>query len=346
MRMHMRARWLLAAVTLTWGATAAAAPPPDADRLKTAAEEFDSGRRAFKIKDFESSAVHFENADRDAPSPEALQSAVRARKEAGHAARAATLAALALSRYPTDKAVTDYARQVLAESEKSLHKLSVTCSPDCALIVDNKVMPFPESANATLYLDPGPHVVAAGWSNNRHKNADVNAIAGGANKLSFTAPPFEKPAPVAAEPVPPPAPMEPPPRESELDNGAEAVKRSGLAPVVFYLGAGATAVLGGITIWSGIDAMNNPGKDAIKLLCAPPNNNTDCPAYQEGLAHERRTNILIAATSVVGVTTVVIGLFLTNWKGDEPAKPDKKDAMLLPMLRVGDGVSIGAVGRF
>jgi len=69
----------------------AMAAPPDADRLKAAAEEFDSGRRAFKNKDFENSAVYFESADRDAPSPEALQSAIRARKEAGHTARASTL---------------------------------------------------------------------------------------------------------------------------------------------------------------------------------------------------------------------------------------------------------------
>jgi hypothetical protein len=131
-----------------------------------------------------------------------------------------------------------------------------------------------------------------------------------------------------------------------VDRGGDKKTGSGIPPIVFYLGAGATVVLGGVTIWSGIDTVNNPGTDAIKELCAPPNNNTDCPAYQEGLDHERRTNILIAATSVVGVTTAVIGLFFTNWRGDEPAKPEKKDAALVPVVRFGDGVSIGAVGRF
>src|SRR3954466_1820166 len=107
MRMRSRAGWLVLAATVSWSLRAVAAPP-DADRLKAAAEEFDSGRRSFKIKDFENAAVHFENADRDAPSPEALQIAIRARKEAGHTARAATLAALALSRYPTDKSFGDF----------------------------------------------------------------------------------------------------------------------------------------------------------------------------------------------------------------------------------------------
>src|SRR5260221_8899713 len=133
MRMRPRVGWLMVAATLSWGVSAFAAAP-EADRLKAAAEEFDSGRRYYKIRDFENAAIHFENADRDAPSPEALQSAVRARKEAGHTARAATLAALALSRYPADKAVGDYARQILSESERLLYRLAVACAPGFAIV--------------------------------------------------------------------------------------------------------------------------------------------------------------------------------------------------------------------
>src|SRR5262245_48354304 len=204
MRMRPCAGWLALAATVSWAMPAAAAPP-DADRLKAAAEEIDSGRRSVKIKDYENAAVHFENADRDAPSPEALQSAIRARKEAGHTARAATLAALALSRYPADKALGDYAKQLLSESERTLYRVAIACSPDCTVIVDNKVMPFPESANAVIYVDPGPHALIAGWSNNRHKNSDVTAVAGGSNRLSFVAPPIEKPTAPAADPGSPPA---------------------------------------------------------------------------------------------------------------------------------------------
>jgi hypothetical protein len=324
----------------------AAAAPPDADRLKAAADEFDSGRRSFKIKDFENAAVHFENADRDAPSPEALQSAIRARKEAGHTARAATLAALALSRYPTDKGLGEYAKQLLSESERLLYRVAIACSPDCTLIVDNKVMPFPESANAVVYLDPGPHALVAGWSNNRHKNSDVTAIAGGSNRLSFVAPPIEKP---TAAPVDPTGSSREPDAAApaaEGDSGQEKPKKSGLPPIVFFVGAGATAVLGGVTIWSGIDTMSNPGTKRVSEECPAGKPITDCPTYQLGLDHERRTNILIAATSVVGVTTAVIGLFFTNWSGDDTPKADKKDAFIVPVVGVSDGVNIGAVGRF
>jgi len=323
------------------------AAPPDAERLKIAAEEFDAGRRAFKLRDFENAAAHFENADRDAPSPEALQSAMRSRKEAGQAARAATLAALALSRYPSEKTLVDYARQVLAESEKSLHRVAVACSPECSLVVDNRVMPFPESATAQVYVDPGPHVVVAGWSNNRHKNADVSAVAGATSKVSFSAPPLEKPPPPPVEPAATLPDPNAPGRETDVDQAQEKKdKKPGLPRMVFFGGVGATAILGGVTVWSGIDALNNPGPDKVKQDCPPPNNNESCATYQEGVRHQRRTNILIVATSVVGLTTAVIGLFFTKW-GDDQAKPsNKKDAFVMPIVGVADGVNLGAVGRF
>jgi len=333
---------------MVWSAHASAAPP-DADRLKAAAEEFDNGRRAYKVKDFENAAAYFESADRDAPSPEALRSAIRARKEAGQVSRAATLAALALARYPADKAIGDYAHQVLTESERQLHRLNVACSPECSLVVDSKVMPFPDSTSAVIYLDPGAHAVSASWSGNRHKSSDVTAVAGTSTKISFAAPSLDKapvvtPDPVGASATTPPEPTAPPPEGG--DQGPEAQKKSGLPPAVFLVGAGVTAVLGGITIWSGIDTTNNPGKEKVQTDCKGFTSIDDCPTYQLGLDHERRTNILIATTSVVGVTTAVIGLFFTSWGSDEPTKPEKKDALLMPVFGLGNGVNIGAVGRF
>ncbi len=342
MRMRVGVGWLVLSATLTWSASAMAVPP-DAERLKIAAEEFDAGRRSYKLRDFENAAAHFENADRDAPSPEALQSAMRARKEAGHAARAATLAALALSRHPSEKTLVDYARQVLAESEKSLHRVGVACSPECTLVVDNRVMPFPESATAQVYVDPGPHVVIAGWSNNRHKNADVTAVAGGASRLSFTAPPIEKPPPPVETAAPAVDPNAANPRETEGDQTQEK-KKAGLPRMVFFAGAGATAILTGVTVWSGIDAVNNPGTERVTRECLP--NDESCSTYQEGVAHQRRTNILIVATSVVGLTTAVIGLFFTKWSDDQTKPSNKKDALVMPIVGVADGVNLGVVGRF
>jgi hypothetical protein len=327
---------------MAWGLSANAAAP-DAERLKTAAEEFDAGRRAFKLKDYENSAVHFENADRDAPSPEALQSAIRGRKEAGQVSRALTLCAWGLVRYPNDKAFSEYAKQLIGESERSLYKLTVNCSPDCTVIVDSKVLPFGETASGVVYLDPGQHQLQAGWSYNRHKNADVNAVAAQAGKLSFEAPPVEKmQAEAAADGETKPAGS-----SGEGDRGVEKEKKGGLPPAVFFAGLGVTAVLGGVTIWSGLDTVKNPGEQRVRDECKPPAYDgvpEECPTYKTGLAHQLRTNILIGATGVVGATTVVLAV-LTKW-GGEPSKAEKKEAFIMPVVGVQDGVSIGAVGRF
>src|SRR5579871_2382299 len=75
---------------------AAPASAEDASRVRTASKEFDAGVTAFRQKDFERAAAHFEAAHAAVPSPTALRQAIRARTEAGQGSQAATLAALAL----------------------------------------------------------------------------------------------------------------------------------------------------------------------------------------------------------------------------------------------------------
>jgi hypothetical protein len=317
---------LLAAATLGRPAVAA----PDAERLKTAADEFDAGRRAYRLRDFENAAIHFENADRDVPSPEALESAIRARKEAGQEAKAATLSAWGLARYPGDKELADYAPKIIAEGEKALYKLTISCSPECALIVDEKVAPFGETVSATLYLDPGAHTLVAGWPNDRRTNSSVEATAGGAGTVSFSAPAAPSTSTTSAPIEAAPGNSNPP----ESDRG----RGSGLPPAVFFVGAGATVILTGITVWSGIDTLNSPGKEAI-ARCLP--RDTTCADYQLGVSHQNRTNLLIGATSVVAAGTAVLGLFFTNWSGGKA-----NEASITPVLTAEHGIRVGAVGRF
>jgi hypothetical protein len=131
---------------------------------------------------------------------------------------------------------------------------------------------------------------------------------------------------------------------------------------VFWVGAGLTAVAGGTTIWSGLDTLSNPGKDRVKNECKT--GDTDCPAYQEGLAHQRRTNVLIGVTAGLGVATAVVGLLATDWSGgaaapnDQPENPDEypvakrskpraeAHARIVPWVVVGNGALVGAEGRF
>src|SRR6185436_2317690 len=104
-------------------------------------EQFDAAVAALKHKDFESAASHFEAADAAVPSAQALRQAIKARQEVGHGSRAATLAALALQRYPSDAATVKVARDAIEKVSPLLAKISVSCASPCVLAVGTRAVP-------------------------------------------------------------------------------------------------------------------------------------------------------------------------------------------------------------
>ncbi len=312
----------LAAVSAPRLATADDAPsPPSAERLRSAASEYDAGRRAFGEKDYEGAATHFENAFHDAANASALRSAIRARKKAGQLARAATLAATAADLYPKDKPTVAVVQEVLKEAQKKLHHVTLHCTPDCGVAADGRAISAHDGPDAVFFLDPGSHEVVVGWSSDRNKTSTIAAVAGGEDALTFEAPPI----PVKVEPVvvaPPP----PPPASGKP-----------LSPFIFYTGAGVTVVLGAVTIWSGVDAENNPGAAAVRRDCVGLG--TSCPEYQQGLSAQLRTNALIGTTVVLAAATGAVGIFFTNWSGKSAEKPPPVQAGAIP-LRGGGAFSL------
>lgn len=273
---------------------------PSADRLKAAAEEFDRGRRAYLAKDYEGAATHFENAYRDAPRAETLRLAIRARREAKQLARAATLAAIARDRYPSDGPTAQLAKEVLDEAGPALQIYDVDCRSECAVAADGRVVSQADGVRHRLFLDPGPHELGVSFKEGGAVTRKVDAKKGAMEALSFEAPP---PPPVGPGPAAPGPSREtpPPPRPSPKP----------LGPVVFFVAAGVTVALGAATVVSGIDAQNNPGVDAVRQACA--GKDESCPEYQDGKAAETRTNVLLGVTLGAAVVTGVIGVFFTEW---------------------------------
>ena len=195
----------------------AALAEPSPQQVKKAAEQFDLGVKSAQAGDLEAAAVHFENADREAPSDATLRAAIRARKDAKQLARAATLAELALVRHPDKPDLKAFAEGVLSAT-KGLHKVVVSCKPACELVVDKRLVHGEASTKVALYLDPGKRVVVAGWGD-RSVAKDVTAAADGSSALSFT-PPEAAPKPAAtSEPVVAPAASAPEPRSTPASAG-------------------------------------------------------------------------------------------------------------------------------
>jgi hypothetical protein len=304
---------------------------PSAERIKSAAAEYDAGRRAFTDGKFEDAAAHFENAYHDAPNAQTLRNAIRARKQAGQLARAASLSVIAFSKYPDDEPTAAIVKETLAEAEPKLFKLSVACSPECGVASDGRVLSLEDAKKFVFFLDPGPHAMVVSWTGDRTKQVDVVAKAGQNQDFTLVAPPM---------PVKPVGPG---------TGGGEATPSTKpLGPALFFVTLGLTAVAGGVTIWSGMDTINNPGADAVRQQCA--GKGETCQAYVDGRASQLRTNVLIGVTSGLGAVTLVVGLFLTQWSTpkQEPAPaPAAAKLTFRPYLDVGaTSTSGGLVGSF
>lgn len=320
---------------------------PTPAQVRTAAEAFDKGREAYKSEDYVEAAEQFERADGNAPSAGALELAVRSRDKAGELDRAATLVSLGLKRYPDDQNLRKLAGELLRRASATLFQLTATCDQPCDLTVGGKLVHGAPDTERLIYLQPGSFTVRAGWSESRSDSRQVQAEAGGKGEVTFTAP-----ADAAAQNMgkEPPEPSPPPiaPGPEQRDTGVSK-KSSGWSPTVFYFGAGLTAVLGGVTVWSGIDTVNNPGRDKVKAECDA--GASDCQSlYDEGHRKQTRTNVLIGVTSAVGVATILVGVLATDWGGK---KSDSAAAakLLKPRVDVApwaslDGGGLQAVGRF
>jgi hypothetical protein len=340
-------RRLALAVALAAGSLAAAPAraddekKPDQAHLAKAAEQFDAGVTAYKQKDYESAAAHFEAADAAVPGPKALRQAIRARVEAGQGARAATLAAQALERYPGDDATTKLARDTVDKYKAILHKVRVRCASPCTLSVGSDRVPGEAAKRWVIYLDPGAASVAATFSGHDggDKAQDVDAKAGAEADLAFepakakpTAPPLVAGTPSKAE-LPP---DDPKPADAKADEPKPEGK--GIHPAFFGVSLAVTTALGATTIWSGVDTLNNPGTAAVMAACQ--GKGPSCPLYQEGLSKQSRTDALLGATVGAAALTGLLAIF-TRWHGAKAPPPAEPTALV-----VDRGAVLGASGAF
>ncbi len=320
----------LATSTLSTFATrvAHADEPPSADRLKSAAEEYDRGRRAFLADDFDGAAVHFENAYRDAPRAETLRLAIRARRKGKQLARAAILAAVAQQRYPDDATTAQLAKETLAEAAPQLNEYVIDCNADCAIAADGRVVSQSDAPKHRIFLDPGSHELGVSFKQGglaKH----VDAKRGGKDALSFEAPPTPPPpSVVAAPPVTTPGVPERP---------SPSTKPFG--PAVFFVGAGITVAAGVGTVLSGIDTRNSPGVDAVRKACA--GKDTSCPEYQDGKSKELRTNVLLGVTIGAAAITAIVGLFFTQWSTASTASSASVKVGVAPAAGGGSAFAAG-----
>ena len=294
----------LAVAPLAWtGPSSAEDPPPSAERIKAAAEEFARGRRAYLAKDFEQAAGHFENAFRDAPSKETLRLAIRARRDAKQPARAATLAALAEEKYGSDAQTAQLVKETLAETSPQLSEYVIQCAAPCTIAADSRVVSQSDALRHRVFLDPGAHELGVSFQQGGSISKRVEATDGSSTSLAFESPPAPRPtsAPTAA-------PVAPAPSTTVTTSSPN---EKPLGPAVFFIATGVTVAAGAATIVSGIATQNDPGPDAVRRGCV--GQGESCALYQRGQDAETRTNVLLGVTVGAALVTAVIGALFTQW---------------------------------
>jgi hypothetical protein len=300
-------------------AIAAAAPAAHAD-VSAAARAFSDGQTAQLEGDYDHAAQSFELAYSNAPSKEALRSAIRARQLAGQLARAATLAELLLVKYADDPPSTRLAGEVIAEARSRLGRITVTCAPRCALAIGGRAMSLPPGETQVVYVAAGRQTLEATFDDARTASREIAAVAGGDHEVRFV-PPAPTP---ALSPAAPPRPETTVKRER-----AEPAAPGGLPRAVPLAGAAVAMGLAGAGLWSGLDT--NKAHDAYVK-------NPTHQAFTDGQSKQLRTNILFGSAIAVGAATAVVAIWFTRWSGDETPP--------VALVPSSDGALVTYGGRF
>jgi hypothetical protein len=325
--LSVRFSWLVvfAACVATLCTSSASAQSAARDR-QAAAEAYDQGTAAYVAQDYEKAAQWFETANRMSPAAPALIQAARAHQQAGHLARAATLALALVQTYPDDATASEFGESLLNDLGPKFVRVDVECT-DCALDVDGTLQ-----ESHSFFVEPdSEHSVTASFDTGERKET-ISGSAGESKSMSFEAPPAKIKTPDGPITLPP--------------NGEEPKP---LSPVFTYVGIGVTAALLVGSIASTLDVYSG-AKDYEKAAnawhdkCDGMPDTGSCKEMHtdvtdkldSGEGKQTRTTILWVATGAFAAATTIVAVALTNWSGDADEQERQETAR---RLRLGFGAN-------
>ena len=275
---------------------------PQVDRARAA---YDRGVRAHALRDHVTAARAFAEADALAPQPASLEAALESVMRADDALLGAELVDRAEGR-AGDAGVAKSLEAARKRFAGRTGKVKVDCRGEtrCAASVDG----VPADARKTIYVIAGPHAVIVQRGDERFERlvevkVDATVTVAGPEKAGVGGSGIGG--------------------DSGTGTGTGESQPSGISPVWFYVGIGATAVLAGVTVLSGLDAVKkhdgfdsggcaNGGSGPLPVDCEERGRN--------GESAQLRTNLLLGATAVLAATTVAVGIFAVRWKDGTRAR--------------------------
>lgn len=293
-------------VAVLAGRGAAADPVPS---LQVAREQYDRAVQLHAQGDYAASARAFARADRIVPNDAVLRDALTEAMRAGDAALAWMLVARC-RRSPANGELAALAERARDRFRSGAGKIEASCPGPCVVEIDGRRL----DEDTDGWVTTGSHaVVLVDPAQPTRRDAHRVEVV----PLETTVVHFVPPASTASPPATaataatvttvstPPSSAEPAPRA--------APAHGGVAPVWFWVGVGATAVLGGAATVSWLDA-EGTHRDFVRNGCSDAGSDACDAQASAGRSAVTRTNVLLGVTAGAAIATAVIGLFLVPWR--------------------------------
>ncbi|HEY4120061.1 MAG TPA: hypothetical protein VGM56_19485 [Byssovorax sp.] len=273
-----------AAVVLT-AASARADLPVDAARYvyQRAAAEYDRG-------EFAAAAVDFADADNLVPNDVTLETAISSAIKGDAVVLGLELAERA-KRSPGSAPLAKTAAAAREKFAARAGQIVVRCAPGCKLAIDGK----PAAPDGGRWVIVGDHKLDVDVGHGPEARS-VHVKAGEVAEVAIAAT-AANPAPIAPVVTPTVAPL-------GVKDAPPEQQRGGISPVWFFVGAGATAISGGLAIAFGVDTASKH-----TAFATSPTQATSAA----GASAEARTNVMIGVTAGAAVATAAVGLFAVRW---------------------------------
>jgi hypothetical protein len=310
-RFAARASAVAAALALSARAADVSGAPPA--HIEQARDAFDQGAAAHARGDFGKASGYFARADELVPSDEALEAAIDSATRADDAVLAMRLVDRSARSTSTQQGLADARKAAEERFRRRTGRVLIEC--ECSPTLDGR----PIAAGVPTWALAGSHDVLA-------MRGDVRAAA-----KVVVEPDRIAEVKLAFEPVTSPAsPARAIDARTDPADRAPPVHtpRSGLSPTWFWIGAGATALLGGAAALSGVDTLSR--RDDFERAGCPAQGSAGCDRISsDGRSAQLRTNLLIGGAAAAALGSVVLATVLVDWRA-RPRSPTATTFMVGP----------------
>lgn len=282
---------------------------PEQDPTACGRRHFEQGTQSFEKGDFTAAASAFQLALSERPHPVIRFNLALSFARLGRPSAAIEQLALVQSDPLADKDLRARAEREQRSAMQALSRVTFRLSDPTRESVELDGAPVHLADAGELSLDPGTHHVRVVSGSSVVLDQELELAPGErvelrvgerSRRIDVVVVPDPAHAQSPAAKAPPPAPKRPPPPPPTK-----------LSPVWFYAGAGATVVLTGLTVWSGVDtksALSDYERDLPHLQQPEAD-----ARVRDGHARERRTNLLLAGSLVCGVGSAALAIWFVDF---------------------------------